>query len=83
MQEALGRISTCRYAAALLRAYELLALDAGASNYAEFFMTLSLLLGPLDDETRDEPPTARIAYYLTQAWLRKNVPIYVVFYEGV
>jgi len=67
----------------LLRAYDLLALDAGASNYADFFMTLSLLLGPLEDETKDGPPTARIAYYVTQAGLRKNVPVYVVFYEGI
>ena len=83
MQEALGRSSTCRHAAALLRAYDSLALDVGASSYADFFLALPLLLGPLDDEAKDGPPTATIAYYVTQAGLRKNVPIYVVFYEGV
>jgi len=83
MQEALGRSSTCRHAAALLRAYDSLALDVGASNYAAFFLALPLLLGPLDREGNDGPPTATITYYVTQAGMRKNVPIYVVFYEGV
>jgi len=83
MQEALGRSSTCRHAAALLRASDSLALDVGASNYADFFLALPLLLGPLDREGNDGPPTATITYYVTQAGMRKNVPIYVVFYEGV
>jgi len=83
MQEALRRSSTCRHALALLRAYDTLASDIGAVNYDSFFSSLPLLLGPLDGDDNGGMTEATITYYVTQAGLRKNVPIYVVCYDGM
>jgi len=82
MQAALGRSSTCRHALALLRAYDSIAIDLGATTYFDFCTILPLTIGPHRSDESDEELAPTITYHVKMAGRRRNVPIYAVRYAN-
>jgi len=83
MQAALRRRSTCRHALALLRAYDSMAIDVGATTYFDFCTMLSMTLGQHRSDERDEELAPTITYHVLMAGRRRNVPIYAVRYDSM